>query len=563
MTLKELKKIDTKDEKFIGIFDIIIEKAKEKNKLPSSYTVEKLYEEAGKLGYSPIHFIVEVEKLFDYNDVARIWSKHFHIIYSEDKNISARHSWYIKYKDNKIGVTNPIDYISAEESFKDKPIVIVPYHLLQMQDIEEDGVKGFFYSLIQTCQEIGITDIHFEIREYGYEIRGRLLGDLIPLDRFPMEKAYILQQVIKNISAQYSQIDTEQWNMKQDARIEIPERKLDLRLAFTPSLVEKFQNFVIRLLSKQLTRIKGKEDIRGLGYLNDDVDVILEYNNYKTGLNLMSGATGSGKSRSLNSFISLIEESRSIRTVEDPVEYVLENAVQHQVFKIIKDKEEDSVIMDYLAYTVAFMRQDPDVIFVGEWRKIKELTEALLYASETGHLVYSTLHSSRVTNIPNLLVNQYGLEQDDLANNINILINQKLVKKICPHCCGERKMTTEDLKRLKHIKMIDAESKFKNIVGKEIKIPSKKGCEKCKVYHPQKEELLSAGYIGRTVLYEYMIFDIDTRTLVSETVNALRIEKELVKQSENKKAKTYVDIGIEKLLLGEIDLDTLSTGLSG
>jgi len=563
MTIKELKELDSKDEKFVSIFNIIIEEAKEQNKLSSSYTVEKLYEESGKLGYSPIHFIVEVEKLFDYNDVARIWANHFHIIYSEDKNISSRHSWYIEYKDNQIGVTTPVDYISAEESFKDKSIVLVPYHLLQMQDIEEDGVKGFFYSLVQTCQEIGITDIHFEIREYGYEIKGRLLGDLIPLDRFAMEKAYILQQVIKNIAAQYSQLDTEQWNMKQDARIEIPERKLDLRLAFTPSLVDKFQNFVIRLLSKELTRVKGKEDIKKLGYLDKDADVILEYNNYKTGLNLMSGATGSGKSRSLNSFISLINTTRSIRTVEDPVEYVLENAVQHQTFKIIKDKEEDSVIMDYLAYTVAFMRQDPDVIFVGEWRKMKELTEALLYASETGHLVYSTLHSSRVTNIPNLLVHQYGLKQDDLANNINILINQKLVKKICPHCCSSRKFTEEDLSALKHIKMVDAEPKFEQIIGEEIKIPNEHGCKKCRVYHPQKEELLSAGYIGRTVLYEYMIFDIETRMLISDTVNALEIERRLVLQSRAKKAKTYVDIGIEKLLLGEIDLETLSTELSG
>lgn len=563
MTLKKLKELDLKDEKFLEIFNIIIEEAKAQKKLPSSYNVEKLYEESGKLGYSPIHFIVEVEKLFDYNDVAKIWANHFHIIYSDDKNISARHSWYIEYKDNKIGVTTPIDYLSAEKNFKDKTIILVPYHLLQMQDIEEDGVKGFFYSLVQTCQEIGITDIHFEIREYGFEIKGRLLGDLIPLDRFPMEKAYILQQVIKNIGAQYSQLDTEQWNVKQDARIEIPERKLDLRLAFTPSLVEKFQNFVIRLLSKELTRVKGKEDIQKLGYLDKDADVILEYNHYKTGLNLMSGATGSGKSRSLNSFISLINRTRSIRTVEDPVEYVLENAVQHQTFKIIKDKEEDSVIMDYLAYTVAFMRQDPDVIFVGEWRKMKELTEALLYASETGHLVYSTLHSSRVTNIPNLLVHQYGLKQDDLANNINILINQKLVKKVCPHCCTEETFIKDDLKKLKHIKMIDATAKFEKIVDKKIKVPNKEGCKKCRVYHPQKEELLSAGYIGRTVLYEYMIFDIETRTLVSETVNALEIEKMMVMQSDENKAKTYVDIGIEKLLLGEIDLDTLSTELSG
>jgi len=565
MTIDDLKQLETETEKYLAVFEVIVEKAIEDEKKPEDYTIEVLYENAKKLGYPPLEYITSIDKLFDYDEIVDIWAEEFGLEVGDDDEIDTKEDWYIKYKDGSIGISNPVNYEKAEELFPNQKIKLVSQHFLDIKDISDDGIKGYFYSLIQDSQEIGITDVHFEIQKYGFEIKGRLIGEMVQLDVFPMEKSYKLQQIIKNIAADYSNIDTEQTRKRQDARIEIQERKLDLRLAFSPSIIEKFQNLVIRLLSKEHTRIKGQEDIEKLGYLPEDAEIILGFNELKSGLNLMSGATGSGKSRSINTFLSLIPKKYSVKTVEDPIEYELENAVQHQTFEIIKEKEEDSIVMDYLAYLLAFMRQDPDIIFVGEWRKMEALTNTILYASETGHLVFSTLHASRVVNIPNLLISQYGLKKEDLVNNLNILINQKLVKKVCPHCSSKRQVTDEDVKNIiKRTKMIDAEEKFQKIIGEEVSVVNEEGCEKCRIYHPQKKDrLLFAGYQGRTVLYEYMPFDMRAREMLTETTNSIEIERMLNIMSQAKKAKTYVDIAIEKLKLGEVDLETVQKELAG
>jgi len=563
--LEKLKNIKEKSEQFRSTFKVIVDDVVKKGH--KNFTIDFLYSEAKRLETTPIDFLVNIAKVYDYDEIANIWAEFYGIEKKTEFNIKKRDDWYVKFETNnnkeEYGVATPISFLQLKEKFPDASIKIISQNILELKDVADEGIKGYFYKLIQDCQELGISDIHFEIKDYGYEIKGRLIGDMIPLDIYPIEKSYALQQIIKNISANYSQIDTEQWNKSQNSRIEIPERKLDLRLAFTPSLIEKFQNLVIRLLSKEQTRIKGKEDVRKLGYLDEDVDVLLRHNELNEGLNIMSGSTGSGKSRSLNSIISLIDKSRSIRTVEDPVEYILENAVQHQTYKIIKENQEESVNMDYLAYVLSFMRQDPDVLLVGEWRKIKELTESLLYASETGHLVFTTLHASRVTNIPNLLVNQYGLVKEDLANNVNILINQKLVKKVCPYCSEKIVVSEYDLKKFEHIKMLDKD-KFQKLIGEEVSEANKQGCEKCRVYHPvNKSQVLSAGYSGRTVLYEYMPFELEAKTEILKGTNSIDIEKLLIKMSKEKKAKTLIDVAVQKIKIGEVDLETIASSFAG
>lgn len=560
--LDDLRNFD-KTAQYHKIFKVLLDDAQKNKKINKSFSTQELYEKAQAIGYSPIEYIVNVIKIYDYYDIVNIWSKEFSLPIATSENIILRAEWYVEFDNKDIGVASPANYLLAKEKFYDRNIVLISQNFLELKDMDEEGIKGLFYNIIQDCQKSGVSDVHFEIREFGYEVKGRLLGEIIPLTTIPMSVAHSLQQIIKTIASSYSQIDTEKWNIRQDARIEIAKRKLDLRLAFSPSVIEKFQNIVIRLLSKEHTRIKGIEDIMNLGYLNEDAKKIIEFNELKTGLNLMSGATGSGKSRSLNSLISLIKPNRSIRTVEDPVEYILEHAVQHQTFKIDKEDERESVNMDYLAYTLAFMRQDPDIIFVGEWRKIKELTDTLLYASETGHLVYSTLHSSRVVNIPNLLVSQYGLQKEDLSNNVNILINQKLVKKLCSYCSKTVEFSAEDLDKLNFIKMLDND-KFKKLLGKQIQQRNPDGCEHCRVYHPQdKNRLMFTGYQGRTVLYEYLPFTIEVRILMSKTTNSLEIEQKMIELSNQKDAKTYIDVAIEKLLLGQIDTNTIATELAG
>jgi general secretion pathway protein E len=220
--------------------------------------------------------------------------------------------------------------------------------------------------------------------------------------------------------------------------------------------------------------------------------------------------------------------------------------------------------MDYLAYALAFMRQDPDIIFIGEWRKMVELTETLLYASETGHLVYSTLHASRVVSVPNLLVNQYKLKKDDIANNVNILINQRLIKRVCPHCSTTEIITKDKLEDygLNQIKFIDKEKLLK-MVGEESRVVNDEGCSHCLIFHPVNGQRLAGGYLGRTVLYEFLAYTYDIRILASETTNAIDIEKALISESEKGRAKTYIDITKKKVLDGQLDLKTALSALKG
>jgi len=506
---------------------------------PKGIKVESILEEAKKLGKPPIEVIVQVKKLYDYDEIAKIWVEEFgklgwNFKYSNREEIKERHGWYIVIptpEGDALATWSPVYAVELSKRFPDKEIYIVPYYLFKIKDVQEEGYRGKFLDIIKTAYRLGISDIHFEVRDYGLDIKFRLLGELKPYTTIPLSDAKKLLKTIKDLASQWtSNFDPEKWQMRQDARIVLADLGLDLRLAFTPSLIDGMQNLVIRLLSKSALRVKGIEDLERLGYFKEDALKVYNQLNKSFGLFIPSGPTGSGKSKTLNTALALIPPTKKILTVEDPVEYILENAVQHQTFEI--EIEEGKVIkMDYLEYLRAFMRQDPDVILVGEWRKIPELTEALLYASETGHLVFTTLHANRVPAVPNLLVNQYGLQREDISNNINFLQNQRLVRKVCPHCALTEKLTFEEVdKVVKELRYLDRD-KLYALVGAEVKKANEKGCEHCYVRDPLEGKILSGGYKGRTLLYEYLEFDYEVRELTLKTTASLEIEKLMVKKS--------------------------------
>ncbi len=526
-------------------------------------SVDKLKAEAGRLEQKPIEYLIRVLKK-DYDEVAKAFSELSGIPYSDKKAVKERHQAFVVYDDGSIGIWNPYYYTYVKKEFPEATVYVVPYYIFEEKETGNvEGMRGKFLDIVQSARKVGATDIHFEAKEIGLILKFRIIGELYRIDVFPLDEGRRLLKAIKQMAAvTTSNFDTEEWRERQDARIEIKEMKLDLRLAFTPSLIDGMQNLVIRLLSKSALRPKGIEDLMALGYSREDATVLHESVKAKTGLIIMSGATGSGKSRTINTLLGLIPETRNIRSVEDPVEYVLENAVQHQTMKV--EKEKKVINMDYLEYLRAFMRQDPDIIFIGEWRKIPELTEGLLYAAETGHLTITTLHSSRVVNVPNLLIKQYGLSPEDLANNCNLIINQRLVKTVCPHCAVKRTITEEDLDGIAKLKFAD-KSKLEGLVGKEGVFPNPEGCEHCRVYNPITGEVVSAGYKGRTAIYEYLVFTPEVRELVLKTTSSLEIEKRLIEESGNSirlkgdKGKdrtgiTFVDVVCQKVENGQISV---------
>jgi len=449
-----------------------------------------------------------------------------------------------------------------KKKYPQATFTLIPYYMFELKDIEAEGYKGIFYQIIKDANKINATDIHFRVvGEESLRIKYRILGELVDIKDFPLEQGKKLLKAIKTIATQYTYgFDPEEWQEPQDARISIKEMKLDLRLAFTPSLVDGVQNLVIRLLSKEQKQVTNIKEVHKLGYFEDDAEILLKFSHYKKGLNIMSGATGSGKSKTFNTLLALIEDNKNILTVEDPVEYKLTNAVQHQVREFIKEKggKKEIVKVDYMAYIKAFMRQDPDIIMIGEWRKMPELTESLLYASETGHLVFTTLHASRAVNAINLLVNQYGLNKEDVINNINIIINQRLVKRVCPHCSLDYVVTKEDIQSIKQVITFKDKEKLDALIGKIIKIKNDDGCDKCRVLNTDGK-ILSAGYLGRTVIYEYLILDEAIKKIITKTTSSMEIENEMIKN--NNTSKTYVDVALKKVLTYQIDLEQLKEGL--
>ena len=529
---------------------ITIDSAFERLLEGTGVSFEEIKKESAQLGLPPIEVIAKVRKLLDFDQIAQKWSEIYGIPYTEREQVIERHEWYLVIpegeKDTAIAIWHPKYLEDVRKKYPDKKIYIAPYTLFQIREVEEEGLYGVFLEIVKSALKIGSTDIHFEVRESWIDVKFRILGILRPFRRFDTGEGLRLLKVIKTIASRYTaNLDTEEWRERQDARIVISDLNIDLRLAFTPALKEGYQNLVIRLLSKSALRVKGIGSVMALGYEKEDAQKMIEISKLKNGLNIMSGATGEGKSKTLNTLLGLILDEKKILTVEDPVEYILENAVQHQVFEVELESGR-KIKMDYLEYLRAFMRQDPDIILVGEWRKIPELTEALLYASETGHLVFTTLHSSRITNVPNLLINQYGLKSEDISNNVNILINQRLVRTVCQNCGKKKVLTEEDIKVVDKLRFKDRD-KLKDLVGKEVLAVNPEGCSKCIVKDPLTGKVMSAGYKGRTAIYEYVIFDEDVRELLLKTTSSLAFEDIVIEKQKEGKAKTFIDIAKVKI----------------
>ena len=520
--------------------------------------IEEIFKKSEDFAVPVLEYIINIERLADEEEILKIWSKYYNIPIITDNPIEKKEN-YIVFANNKIGTIFPFYVKKLKNKYPDKVIGLVPFHLLKIKNVEAEGIRGIFFDIINNALTLKATDIHFEVKEQLLSVKFRILGELKIFENYPLETGKKIIKTIKTLASQYTPgFDPENDEEIQDARIEIKDLNLDLRLAFTPSLVDRVQNLVIRLLLKEQKTIFKKEDIYNLGYFKEDADILFKASNLNNGLVIMSGATGSGKSRTFNTLLALIPPSKKILSVEDPVEYKLPNAVQHQTKEIIisKGEKKEIIKIGYYEYVKEFMRQDPDIIFIGEWRKDTELTESLLYASVTGHLVFTTLHASRVINVPDLLINQYNLKVNDLVNNARLLINQRLVKKVCPNCGEKHIVTKEDIEKLKNkINYLDKD-KLDSLIGEEILVRGQ-GCEKCRLYD-NKGNIISYGYSGRTAIYEYLFFTEKVIKGLLQNTISVNVEKILI---EDEMSKSYIDTIIKKIKTKQIDLIQAEKGL--
>jgi len=463
-------------------------------------TVEELYENALREKVPPLVYLCEVERLIGYDEVLNFWSERYGIpfdkLFTAQEVInplnSPRRVGEFLYGDgtiseHELAIYAPVEFSNAirvvakafleeDERYsklaqKDVEIVLVKPQLFENRELLRKTETSFgkkdvlkkFKEILKTVIQLEGSDVHFSPKTNFVEVKVRLFGDLVPFMRLTHPEWREMMRVIKTLARESgSVIDVDEWRIAQDAKAKVEEFGVDLRLAFTPSLIDREQYLVIRILYRgQSIKVeKGKEVelIKSLGYFEEDAKFFAEYIRTKEkgqgGILIMSGATGSGKSKTLNSMLALIPPKRSIKTIEDPVEYRLENADQHEVMVI--QKGNTTLNFDFLEAVKEFMRQDPDIIFVGEWRKNPELTSAITYASKTGHFVLTTLHSSRVVNIPDLLYSDYQVDQPTQANNLSVLISQRLLKTVCPGCALAREIKpTEVVDEIPKVPFID------------------------------------------------------------------------------------------------------------
>jgi general secretion pathway protein E len=319
------------------------------------------------------------------------------------------------------------------------------------------------------------SDIHLETFEKRLVVRFRVDGILREVLEPKRELAALLVSRIKVMA----RLDIAEKRIPQDGRIslKVGGREVDVRVSTLPSA--NGERVVLRLLDKQA----GRLNLQHLGMSAHDRDLMEATVRKPHGILLVTGPTGSGKTTTLYaSLVSLNDRTRNILTVEDPIEYHLEGIGQTQV--------NTKVDMTFARGLRAILRQDPDVVMVGEIRD-KETAEIAVQASLTGHLVLSTLHTNSAIGAITRLVDM-GIEPFLLSSSLLGVLAQRLVRVLCPHCK----------------QAYQADEAECTLLGVVADVPPTlyhaRGCVEC---HQQ-------GYRGRTGIYELVVFDDHLRTLI-------------------------------------------------
>ncbi len=318
--------------------------------------------------------------------------------------------------------------------------------------------------LLQNAIDQGVSDIHFEPRPKKLTIRFRIDGHLVVQPSPPTE---LIERVLARIKV-ISNLDIAEKRLPQDGRfvLDIGETKrtIDCRVSTCPTL--HGEKIVVRLLDNQQQSL----EIETLGLVTKQRILLLEALQKKQGMILVTGPTGAGKTLTLYSALHYLnQESLNITSVEDPVEINLPGINQINVHYQIG--------LDYSAALKMFLRQDPDIIMLGEIRDSKTANIAI-QAAQTGHLVLSTLHTNSAVQTLTRLINM-EISLYNIATSVTLIIAQRLVKRLCIHCKRPSRLSMNALKKLK-LKENESFSVFQAI-----------GCKQC--IH---------GYRGRTGIFE-------------------------------------------------------------
>ena len=370
--------------------------------------------------------------------------------------------------------------------------------------------QDFLEKVLLTAKAIGSSDIHFEPFEESCRIRYRIDGKLKEQYRIPKEEYPVIINKIKN----QANLDISQNRLPQDGRITVntQENEFDIRVSTLPSM--NGESIVLRLLSKDTSGIA----LENLGFTERELLVYKESVKKPNGIVLISGPTGSGKTTTLYATLKLLNTvDTKILTIEDPIEYTLEGVMQMQL--------REDIGLDFETSLKTFLRQDPDIIMVGEIRDVKTANMAIR-AALTGHLVLSTIHTNSAWATISRLIDM-GVPSHLIASTLNMSVAQRLVRKLCIHCKKETVVTRSDFPL-----NFTAPEKIKTQYIAQ-------GCEHC----------YQTGYLGRKAIYELLPVTKDLSIHIKN--NELQIDDYL----KNNAIKQLSNQAIELVTKGETSIE--------
>jgi len=474
------------------------------------------------------------------------------LIVDEGINISfllQRH-WLPVSKENGIiffAATNPLDYeisqylgninfawntyIVTETRFREllseweieqDANEINSFDISDMPDVEIDRLRelaseapviNLVNGLISRAVNQGASDLHFEPYKNMYRVRFRIDGILYDIDFFPLKMQLPIASRIKILSG----MDIAERRRPQDGQIsmKISSKEIDIRVSTLP--LAEGESLVLRFLVKESIRY----DLAALGLEKDLVQYLREDISKSAGVILLAGPTGCGKTTTLYSSLNTINsEDKKIITIEDPIEYQLDGVNQIQV--------QPEIGYDFLDALRSILRQDPDVLMIGEIRD-RETARVAMQSSLTGHLVFSTVHTNDALTAYIRLID-LGIEDYLINSSLISVIAQRLVRKVCPYCAEPADLEMETFKSLD----LDLLAERCNI--HEIKVMKAKGCPSCNY----------TGYKGRVGIMEYLRCTDEIKSMPKDSSFSSQIRNYISDQG----IRTLFEDGLLKVIKG-------------
>jgi general secretion pathway protein E len=365
-------------------------------------------------------------------------------------------------------------------------------NLEQLVRMKSQHVVNAVEFMLQHAFESRASDIHVEPKRDESLIRFRIDGVLHDIQRMPK----IVHAAVTSRIKTMSRLDIAERRRPQDGRVKMTRagREVELRVSTLP--VAFGEKVVMRIFDPQVVM----QDLTGLGFYPDEMTTFNDFITRPHGIVLVTGPTGSGKTTTLYSALKTIcTRETNITTIEDPIEMVYQDFNQTEV--------QLKVGITFAAALRHILRQDPDVIMVGEIRD-GETAQYAIQAALTGHLVFSTLHTNDASSSISRLID-LGVERFLISSTLAGAMAQRLMRKICSHCTTERFLEPDEISTLR----------LAVPPGKRVKVKEGEGCFECR----------NTGYLGRTGIFEIMPMDEGIKNLIIQGSDTPEIKREAVK----------------------------------